>query len=104
MAALILTTPKLVVVDDRQSPLTQAVFIIADSLSIGRGQDNDLVINDTYVSHEHACISKSKHNYLLADLNSTNGTLLNGQRIEEETALTDGDVIQIGAVTLKFER
>lgn len=97
-------SPRLIVLDDKNALLSQTVFTIDDSLSIGRSQHNDLIINDNFVSHEHACISKSKHNYLLADLNSTNGTILNGQQIEEETALNYGDVIQIGAVTLKFER
>lgn len=96
--------PRLVLIDDEKALLSQAVYPIAENLAIGRSQNNDLVINDTFVSHEHACISKSKQTYLIADLSSTNGTLLNGQRIVEETALVDGDVIQIGAVTLKFER
>lgn len=96
--------PKLVVMDDKQALLSQQAFVITDSLTIGRSEHNDIVINDSFVSHEHACISKSKHNYLLADLNSTNGTFVNGQPIEEEYVLTDGDVIQIGAVTLTFER
>lgn len=97
-------SPKLIVLDDKNGLLSQTVFEIDDSLSIGRSQHNDLVINDNFVSHEHACISKSKHNYLLADLSSTNGTIVNGRQIDEETALNYGDIIQIGAVTLKFER
>ncbi|QDR80671.1 FHA domain-containing protein [Sporomusa termitida] len=96
--------PKLLVIDDSKNLLAQTVYPIAESLAIGRSQHNDVVINDSFVSYEHACISTSKQTYLLADLNSTNGTLLNGQRIEEETALADGDIIQIGAVTLKFAR
>ena len=96
--------PRLVVIADKQALLSQTSFVITDSLTIGRSEHNDLVINDSFVSHEHACISKSKHNYLLADLSSTNGTLVNGQPVEEEIALADGDVIQIGAVTLTFER
>jgi hypothetical protein len=96
--------PRLVVVDDHQELLSQTFFTIVDSLTIGRSQHNNVVIDSSFVSHEHACISKVKHNYLLADLNSTNGTLVNGQQVEEEIALVDGDIIQIGAVTLKFER
>ena len=97
-------TPKLIVMDDKQALLSQSMYVVTDNLTIGRSEHNDIVINDSFVSHEHACISKSKHNYLLADLNSTNGTLVNGRPIEEEYILTDGDVIQIGAVTLTFER
>ena len=96
--------PQLVVIDDRQELLSQTVFTIGDSLTIGRSQHNNVVIDNSFVSHEHACISRLKHNYLLADLNSTNGTIVNGQQLKEETALADGDIIQIGAVTLKFER
>ncbi|WP_371370928.1 FHA domain-containing protein [Sporomusa aerivorans] len=95
---------RLVVIDDKQALLSQTVFAIVDSLIIGRSEHNDITINDSFISHEHACISRSRHNYLLADLNSTNGTLLNGRRIEEETALVNEDTIQIGAVTFKFER
>jgi len=95
---------QLVMISDEKSLLSQTVFPLSESLVIGRSQHNDLIINDTFISHEHACISKSKQDYFIADLNSTNGTLLNGQRIDAETALSDGDVIQIGAVTLKFER
>ena len=96
--------PRLVVIDDHQELLSQTFFTIVDSLTIGRSQKNNVVIDSSFVSHEHACISRMKHNYLLADLNSTNGTIVNGQQLEEEIALVDGDIIQIGAVTLKFER
>jgi len=96
--------PRLVVIDDHQELLSQTFFTIVDSLTIGRSQKNNVVIDSSFVSHEHACISRTKHNYLLADLNSTNGTIVNGQQVEEEIALVDGDIIQIGAVTLKFER
>ncbi len=96
--------PTLLVIDDSKNLLAQTVYPIAESLALGRSQHNDVVIDDSIVSYEHACISTSKQTYLIADLNSTNGTLLNGQRIEEETALADGDIIQIGAVTLKFVR
>lgn len=96
--------PRLIVVEDQQGLLSQSVFIISDNVTVGRSQHNTIVINDNFISHEHACISESKHNYLLTDLNSTNGTLVNGQRIKDETALADGDVIKLGAVTLKFER
>jgi hypothetical protein len=95
---------RLVVIDDRQELLPQTLYTIVDSLTIGRSQHNNVVIDNSFVSHEHACISRLKHNYMLADLNSTNGIIVNGQQLEGETALVDGDIIQIGAVTLKFER
>lgn len=99
-----LSAPRLVIIEDKQQLVAKTSFTIIDSLTIGRSQHNDIVIDNSFVSHEHACISRVKHNYLLTDLNSTNGTVVNGQQIEEETALVDGDIIQIGAVMLKFER
>jgi hypothetical protein len=93
---------KLVVIEDKEQLLSATSFTITDNLTIGRSQHNDIIIDSSFVSHEHACISRVKHSYLITDLNSTNGTLINNQQIEEETALTDGDIIQIGAVVLKF--
>lgn len=95
---------KLVVMEDKQQLLSATSFTITDNLTIGRSQHNDIIIDSNFVSHEHACISRLKYDYLITDLNSTNGTLINNQQIEEETALTDGDIIQIGAVMLKFVR
>jgi len=95
---------KLVVLEDKQQLLAATSFAITDNLTIGRSQHNDIIIDSNFVSHEHACISRLKHDYLITDLNSTNGTVINNQQIEEETALTDGDIIQIGAVMLKFVR
>lgn len=96
--------PRLIVLEDTQQLLSESVFIVKESLTIGRGQHNNMVIDSSFVSHEHACISKVKHNYLITDLHSTNGTIINGRQIEAETALAAGDNIQIGPVMLKFER
>ncbi|EAX48603.1 FHA domain containing protein [Thermosinus carboxydivorans Nor1] len=84
--------------------LAQPVFELAETTSIGRSDANDIVINEAYVSHEHACISFYKQQYWLADLNSTNGTFVNGQRITGEVPLRSGDIIKIGSVSFKFER
>lgn len=103
-ADALVSSAKLLVIEDKQQLLSATSFTITDNLTIGRSQHNDIVIDSNFVSHEHACISRLKHDYLITDLNSTNGTLINNQQIEEETALTDGDIIQIGAVMLKFVR
>ncbi|BBB93034.1 MAG TPA: FHA domain-containing protein [Methylomusa anaerophila] len=95
---------KIVVVEDAQKKLSQPVFDLTDSMTIGRGAYNDIVINDSFVSHEHACISRLRDQYLLTDLNSTNGTLLNGRKVEEDIVLLSGDQIKIGAVIFKFVR
>jgi len=95
---------KLVVVNAGQVLLSQAEFILGDTVSLGRFEGNEIVINDSVVSHEHACITQYKQGFMLSDLQSTNGTYLNNKRLTEETLLEPGDLISIGAVTFRFER
>lgn len=82
----------------------QRTFKINEMLLIGRASTNDIAIDDTFVSYEHACIAKDHEQYLITDLNSTNGTFLNGKRLLEEKMLTSGDLIKIGPAVFKFER
>lgn len=84
--------------------LTGQEFLLSESLSIGRHNTNDVVINDAFVSFEHACLTIAKQGYILTDLGSTNGTFINDQRIEGDVLLMSGDRITIGPVTFNFER
>jgi hypothetical protein len=63
--------------------------------TIGRWEDNDVVIEDRWVSRYHAEVHHEKGQYRVHDLGSKNGTLVNGQRIATPTALADGDEIQV---------
>ncbi len=69
--------------------------------TIGRTTSTDLQIESNRVSREHAVISRDGPNYRVRDLGSMNGTLLNGQRVEE-AALVDGDILVIADVELTF--
>lgn len=53
-------------------------------ISIGRGADNDLVIDNKLVSRRHALVQKIKSDFFIQDLGSANGTFLNGKRLEAE--------------------
>ena len=64
-------------------------------LSIGRKHENDIQLNDLTVSGRHALISQSGDNIYIEDLNSTNGTLVNGNYISK-FSLQHGNIIQIG--------
>ncbi|HET9496077.1 MAG TPA: DUF3662 and FHA domain-containing protein [Chloroflexia bacterium] len=72
-------------------------------LSIGRGLDNDLVIDDPRVSRHHAQITFRHSHYLLRDLRSTNGTFVNDQPIEA-VVLATGDTVSIGGFELEFRQ
>ncbi len=70
-------------------------------LSIGREADNDIVIPDGSMSSHHAEIVETGEGFQLSDLGSTNGTQVNGQRIES-ALLSDGDSITLGHVSGVF--
>jgi predicted Zn finger-like uncharacterized protein len=68
-------------------------------VTIGRS-GADLVINDSEASRQHAAIEVRDLSYLLRDLGSTNGTMVDGQKIDEVVELTDKGEFQIGSTTL----
>lgn len=68
---------------------------------IGRGVETDLQIDDTLVSREHAVVEPRAGRFILTDLDSTNGTFVNGRRIHE-WELEDGDIIRFGRHIVKF--
>lgn len=77
-------------------------YILDDEVSIGRGNDNKIVIKDPYVSKKHLKIVKDEGNYYLVDLNSANGTFLNGDRIMDVVELKNGDRIRVGQVEFLY--
>ena len=73
----------------------------AKVLRIGRAPDNDVVISDLSVSRHHAELRRIGVSYQIADLNSHNGTFVNGQRIAT-APLTEGDIVGIGPSTFRL--
>ena len=72
-------------------------------LSIGRGAEADLRIEDRFASGIHCRIYSRGPAYYVEDMNSTNGTFLNGGQLHGEAALSDLDEIRIGDTELRFE-
>lgn len=71
------------------------------SVLLGRGSQSDIFLGNDGVSRQHARIDKHESGYTLTDLESTNGTLVNGAPIKQ-VALRDGDKILLGEVLLRF--
>lgn len=71
---------------------------------IGRSPSSDVVISEAFVSSTHARLTLQGPALVLEDLNSTNGTLVNGRLLEQASTIRDGDEIQIGDAILKVGR
>jgi len=70
---------------------------------IGRSPDCDYVIDDRQVSRRHSVIRKTENGFEIEDLNSKNGTFVNGIAVKKSTILQDGDIIQVAlAVKIMF--
>lgn len=72
--------------------------------SLGRDVNNALVLDDAFVSSEHAVLTFRGRGWYLEDLASTNGSFINGQQIDGVAALGYGDEIQLGQVRFRLER
>jgi uncharacterized RDD family membrane protein YckC len=70
-------------------------------VSIGRDPSNDVVLPDAMVSRRHAVVEYRGSQYFLRDCNSSNGSLVNGDRVSERN-LRDGDLVAIGTARLLF--
>lgn len=75
--------------------------VAQDDVTIGREKDNTIVVPSESASRRHARIFSSGGSHVLVDLESTNGTLLNGKTVAEQT-LRNGDVIRVGSTVLRY--
>ena len=94
MARLIISSP-----DGKKGILELTKPVI----TVGRGNANDLVLNDSSVSRFHAVVKVQDKSVVIADRGSTNGVLLNGERISSDCEINDGDVALIGRYELRLE-
>jgi hypothetical protein len=74
-------------------------------LTVGRGGQNDVALrSDDYASARHVRFEPRQDGVWVQDLGSTNGTYLNGARLEHPRRLTHGDVIRVGETDLRYEQ
>ena len=75
-----------------------------DQFSIGRDASCDLAIADVTVSRRHAQLERTEHGWLLIDLESTNGTRVNGWRVRGKVPVRAGDLVSFGNLEAVFAR
>jgi pSer/pThr/pTyr-binding forkhead associated (FHA) protein len=90
----------------RRGPTPGAIYELEDAeITIGRGSKNQIVIRDDEVSREHCRLIRQSGHYEVIDLNSSNGTFVNGQRVVGAWMLQPGSIIELGdSITLEYER
>jgi len=94
---MIISNPKIVSLNNAIEG--QVVVLGMGTTSIGRSPDNDIHLTEDRISRKHSQIAFGPGGYALYDLNSENGTYVNGNRIREHF-LSDGDIVMVG--TYKF--
>lgn len=77
--------------------------LTAERTTIGRMEDNSLPIAEPSVSSHHCEITLKGNEVLVKDLNSTNGTFINGEQLTKETVLRPGQTLRLGNVELRLD-
>lgn len=83
-------------------PLVKRTNLDRPVIRIGRGTDNDIVLEDEEVSRRHARVEARGGVWVLMDVGSTNGTFINGRELEGYVKLERGDLVKLGSHIFKF--
>ncbi|WP_353808174.1 FHA domain-containing protein FhaB/FipA [Agromyces sp. SYSU T00194] len=75
-----------------------------DEITIGRSSDSSIIIRDDYTSNHHARLMLWSNQWMIQDLDSTNGTFLNGSRVTVPAAVPLGATVKVGATTFELRR
>ncbi len=91
--------PKVIITE---GPGAGKEYVVDQAAILGRLDTNDIPVKDGKASREHAKIYKQGQSFAIVDLNSSNGTFVNGQKITKRV-LEPGDEISIGVVVMRFD-
>jgi pSer/pThr/pTyr-binding forkhead associated (FHA) protein len=95
---------RLVVVASGQTELSPGQsFPLSVVTGLGRAPSNTVIVEDSFASSEHAILSLRNGRWWLKDLNSRNGTRLNGERLTAPAIVATGDEVGVGSVRLRLE-
>jgi hypothetical protein len=96
---------RLVVVHSQVLTVGDEFDLDSAPLTVGRGGQNDVSIEgDEFASAQHVRVEPRRDGVWVSDVGSTNGTFVNGTRIDRPRKLTQGDVVRVGETELRFER
>lgn len=94
--------PRLVV-EKSPSLAPGSEYPLEAGMTIGRSRSNGIPLSDQFVSHMHARVYPNGQFFFIEDLGSTNGTFLNGHKVEEPTQLKVRDLVSFGDTVLRYE-
>jgi hypothetical protein len=95
---------RLVVVHSEVLSVGEEYELNSSALTVGRGGRNDVSIEgDEFASARHLRVEPRRDGVWVSDLGSTNGTFVNGVRIDQPRKLVQGDVVRVGETELRFE-
>jgi pSer/pThr/pTyr-binding forkhead associated (FHA) protein len=94
--------PKYLTVDN--GPLAGRTFTLSGELNMGRSIENQIILTDDFASGHHARIVPEGRGVIIEDQGSTNGTFVNGVRVEGSMTLNPGDSVRIGRTTMTLGR
>ena len=95
---------RLVVVQSQVLPVGETFGLESRQLTVGRGAQNDVSIEgDEFASAQHVRVEPRRDGVWVSDIGSTNGTYVNGSRIDGPRKLRQGDVVRVGETELRFE-
>jgi pSer/pThr/pTyr-binding forkhead associated (FHA) protein len=88
---------------DRIDPVPSEYSLMKDEITIGRGEDNDVVIPHASVSRRHARLMRRDGGFELMDLNSTNGSYVDDRQIHGSAFLSSGSQLRLGDIRFTLQ-
>ena len=79
-------------------PVPAEYTLLKTEVSLGRGEDNDIVIPHPSVSRSHARLARHDGSFVLTDLNSTNGSYVNNHQVQGSAVVGNGSEVRLGDI------